>query len=124
MAYTVDMVYIVDMSTLLAWFTLFTWFALLTWFTLLTYLTLLTCGHVGDEALIEGDEGDETLLSSITYSDSVLFSCNCAKPSDVYPYQLDQQSSGHRLLEIFLCLRHEHLDFETLNLRETIVFLI
>ena len=72
----------------------------------------------------EGEEGDETLLSSITYSDSVLFSCNCAKPSNVYPYQLDQQSSGHRLLEIFLCLRHDHLDNETLNVRETIVILI
>ena len=73
-----------------------------------------------------GDEADETLLSTITYSDSVLFSCNCAKPSDIYPYQLDQlkQPSGHRLLEIFLCLRLDHLDNETLNLGETIVFLI
>ena len=73
-----------------------------------------------------GDEADETLLSTITYSDSVLFSCNCAKPSDIYPYQLDKlkQSSGHRLLEIFLCLRHDHLDNETLNVREAIVILI
>ena len=32
---------------------------------------------------------------------------------------------GPRLLEIFLCLRHEHLDVENFsNLRETIVFLI
>ena len=80
---------------------------------------------MGDEG-DEGGDGDETLLSSITYSDSVLFSYNCAKPSDIYPYQLDQlkQSSGPRLQEIFLFLRHEHLDVETLNLRETIVFLI
>ena len=70
-----------------------------------------------------GDEGDETLLSFVTYSDSSLFSCNCAKPSDIYPYQLNQlkHSSGHRLLEIFLCLRHDHLDNETLNVREAIV---
>ena len=31
---------------------------------------------------------------------------------------------GPCLLEIFLCLRHDHLDNETLNVRETIVILI